>query len=308
MSHAFWMSFEWVGRWGVAKVSHPSFDDFIAFIALERRLSKNTQLAYIQDLKLFMTLGWNPELAPQSFDLLKFLDMPQAAASRARRLSSLKLYSRFRALRDPLWLEFAETLPATHVDNTLPTALDLSELQSVLEAASPLEEELRDRAMFELMYASGLRVSEVLDLKWEQVDFRAQLLRVLGKGQKPRLVPTTERALHYLSRYKDHLWSRWSEKLSKKDKSLVFTSRRAKPLTRMGLWKRLRERALRAGVEGVHPHVLRHSFATHLLRGGADIRHVQALLGHNSLAATERYLKVDSSDLAKLFAEFHPLR
>jgi site-specific recombinase XerD len=293
-----------------------ALEDFFWYLQGERRLAPNSLSAYRSDLASWKAGGFDLEgaLPPKAEQLLATLREWEAleleASTLARRSSSLRLFIRYRALRDPSWERLLPELPVGTQDAPLPKALSVDEVRTLLEfEAHPDEPEtLRNRALLELIYASGLRVSEACDLLWSQVDERQGVLRVLGKGSKERMVPYSERAGEWLFRYRDHAWAAWSDAALKKHKNHVFLSRRHKPLSRMAVWKIMQRRALVAGLEPVHPHQLRHSFATHLLQGGADVRVVQLLLGHSSLNTTERYLKLADDELRKLFDEIHPLR
>jgi integrase/recombinase XerD len=293
-----------------------AFEDFFWYLQGERRLATNSLAAYRGDLSSWQAGGLDLEAPqpPEAADLLKTLRswerLNLEASTLARRTSSLRLYLRYRALRDPSWERLLSELPVGSQDAPLPKALSVDEVRALLhfEPLPGEPEVLRNRALLELVYASGLRVSEACDLTWSQVDERQGVLRILGKGSKERLVPFSERAGDWLFRYRDLAWVGWAEAALKKHREHVFLSRRHKPLTRMAVWKILQRRSLEAGLDHVHPHQLRHSFATHLLQGGADVRVVQLLLGHSSLNTTERYLKIADDELRKLFDEIHPLR
>ncbi len=291
-------------------------EDFEWFCSSEKRLSQNTVSSYLFDLKAWVREGLNLESqqAPKVDEIREMLERFEKsekikASSLARRQSSLRAFARFRSFQAPHWEELLRVLIPGKVSEPWPAALSVADIEKLLDFEAPLFEAqlVRNRALLELMYATGLRVSEALALEWNQVDERSQTLRVLGKGQKERMVPFTDRAWLHLSRYRESAWVTWSEGLPKEKAAVVFMSHLKKPLTRMAVWKILHKRSLVCGLEGVHPHVLRHSFATHLLQGGADVRFVQLLLGHSSLNTTERYLKLADDELKELFAKHHPL-
>ncbi len=287
-------------------------EDFLWYLQAERRLATNTLDAYRGDLEQWRGAGMDLAAAPPpDSELVSILESFEGAghkeSTRARRTAALRAFAKYRSLSDPEWESVLRRLPAAASATLLPRALDLQEMESLLDFDPSGDlNRLRDRALLELLYASGLRVSEAITLTWAHVDERRGLLKVMGKGKKERWVPFTDRAGEWLFRYRDTAWAHWSEGLPKRIAETVFLSRRRRPLTRMGVWKLLRARALECGVDGVHPHVLRHSFATHLLKGGADVRAVQMLLGHASLGATERYLKLRDEDLQELFRRHHP--
>lgn len=289
-------------------------DDFFSFIAHEKRLSPHTVEAYLNDLHAWTAAGLDLERELPPFPdelrsaLTKFSAGQLEEATLARRSSALRVFARFRALKNLAWLDLLPQLPSGSLAKIFPKALALDEIQTLLDFTPTDLRALRNRTLMEVMYAGGLRVSETIELSWSQVRFREGCLRVLGKGKKERLVPISERALEWLEDYRSRAWSVWAEGALQRHAEKVFLSPRKKPLTRMAVWKILKARALVCGIDNLHPHVLRHSFATHLLQGGADIRFVQAMLGHESLNTTERYLKLGDDELHQVFAELHPLR
>ncbi len=296
----------------------PSLEDFLWYLQGERRFSKNTVESYRFDLNFWVSVGMDletsqpPSLSFFSSMIEKFQASDMASTSKARRLSALRLFIRYKSLLSSAdaedWLQRLTITPTIREEMPLPKALALNQVESFLDFDPGLDAALlRDRALFELIYASGLRISEALGLTWGAVRFEDELLLVQGKGSKERWVPSSKRALTWLQRYRDLAWKDWALAATKKFRDHVFISARGSPLTRMGAWKAFHRRSLLSGVDEVHPHVLRHSFATHLLQGGADVRAVQLLLGHQNLTTTERYLKIDDQELKKLFAEFHPL-
>ncbi|MBS1984694.1 MAG: tyrosine-type recombinase/integrase [Bdellovibrionales bacterium] len=292
-----------------------ALEEFRWYIDGERRLARTTVESYLSDLKAWERAGFpvqsvHPPSAQELMRALEFFEQEKSkAATLARRAASLRLYVRFRALRDVSWDDLLKDIPVSKGTDALPKALSREDMERLLDFDPGQDPSaLRDRALLELMYASGLRVSEAIELKVSAVDSRAGLLRVMGKGSKERLVPFTDRAGGWLERYLEEVRPAWAAKAQRKYADFLFLSYRCRPLTRMGVWKILHRRALAQGVDDVHPHILRHSFATHLLRGGADVRFVQALLGHASLSATERYIKVADDELTRLFRDFHPLK
>jgi integrase/recombinase XerD len=294
-----------------------ALEDFLWYLQGERRFSKNTIESYRFDLNFWAGIGFDLESKiPPGLSLFqeiieKFQSSEIASTSKARRLCSLRLFIRYKSLLGVAtddWLHRLSLAPKIREEMPLPKSLALNQVENFLDFDPGVEASLlRDRALFEVIYASGLRISEALQLTWSAVRFDDELLLVQGKGSKERWVPSSKRALTWLQRYREIAWKDWSEHSSKKHRDFVFISARGSPLTRMGAWKAFHRRSLLSGVDEVHPHVLRHSFATHLLQGGADVRAVQLLLGHQNLTTTERYLKIDDQELKKIFAEFHPL-
>jgi integrase/recombinase XerD len=295
-----------------------SLEDFLWFLQGEKRFSKNSVEAYGSDILFWQTLGLDlnsesPHSGQFGEMVGKFDSTPMATSTRARRLATLRTFLKYRSLLNPKfeseWNHLLGQTPKVREDLPFPKSLTLSQIERFLNFAGDGQpEKSRNRALFEIIYASGLRISEALGLRWENVRREEELLLVFGKGSKERWVPTSGRALQWLFDYREKAWRDWSQSSPRKFRDFIFISKRGSPLTRMGAWKLFRARSLESGVDDVHPHVLRHSFATHLLQGGADVRAVQLLLGHQSLSTTERYLKIDDQELKKLFAEFHPLR
>jgi len=300
----------------LSKTHQILFEDFSAFLSSEKRLSANTVSSYLFDLKSWSDRGFNlsgkvPPTIQEFRKILENLDSLEnfKKSTLTRRNASLRAFVKFRSLSFPQWEEFLAHIPKLQATDSWPEARSVAEIEKLLDfsedASKP--EVLRNKAMLELMYASGLRVSEACTLEWNQIDERAMVLRVLGKGSKERLVPFGERAWEFLERYRDRVWSEWVVGAKKSESRKVFLSHLKRGLSRMGVWKILHNRALTSGLEHIHPHVLRHSFATHLIEGGADVRFVQVLLGHSSLNTTERYLKIADKELAKMVEKHHPL-
>lgn len=293
-------------------MSHPLVDQFIDALWLEKGLSDNTLASYRSDLGHFV--AWldgegGSLLAADSLTLQHYLahrlDSGFKASSTARLLSVLRRFFQYlhrEQLRadDPSVLIAGPKLP-----KRLPRDLSEQQVSALLDApdaGDPLE--LRDKAMLELLYATGLRVTELVSLSMESVSLRQGLVRVTGKGNKERLVPMGEEALYWLGRF---LKEGRSALLGEQASDVVFPSRRARQMTRQTFWHRIKHYALRAGItQELSPHTLRHAFATHLLNHGADLRVVQMLLGHSDLSTTQIYTHVATHRLNALHEEHHP--
>ena len=287
-------------------------DRFLDAIWIEEGLAANTLAAYRRDLTLFarwldQALGRTLVEASES-DLRQYAlarHAGSAASSTNRRLSVFKRFFRW-ALRERL-LDADPTLKLDSARQPLrvPKTLSEAQVESLLAApdtATPLG--LRDRAMLELLYASGLRVSELVTLKTVHVSFVECALRVTGKGSKERLVPFGEEALAWIERY---LADARATILGRRTSSALFVTGRGGPMTRQMFWKLLKAHALRAGITApLSPHTLRHAFATHLLNHGADLRTVQMLLGHADISTTTIYTHVARERLRQLHAQHHP--
>jgi integrase/recombinase XerD len=289
-------------------------DGFIQHLATERGLSDNYQLSTRSSLELFAgwlareAAGTGPEgvTAEQIGAFLGERKRGGAAAATIKlHVVALRIFFRHLVERRGLRKDPTEFLGVPRIETYLPETLSAPEVERLLAAAAggtPLE--LRDRAIVELLYASGLRVSELCGARLENLDLEEGFIRVVGKGDKQRLVPVGARACEALGRY---LQGGRPALVAKRTGGEVFLSVRGRKLTNQRIWQLLGDLAGRAGLERrVHPHMLRHSFATHLLEGGADLRIIQELLGHADIATTQIYTHVDSRHLHKAHRQFHP--
>ena len=292
-------------------------DRFLDALWMERGLSQNTLAAYRQDLSGFT--GWLEKnldkknsgglLAAQREDLLAYLANRVAAGSKprstARLLSSLRRFYQ-HALREG-WTQVdpSDRIDAPKLGRSLPKALTEDEIESLINAPDDSTSlGLRDRAMLELLYATGLRVSELIGLRMLQVNLRQGVVRTLGKGNKERLVPMGEIAAHWLEKYQQEARP---DLLKERDSEHLFLTQRGASMSRQAFWYVIKRHAQRAGIQKtLSPHTLRHSFATHLLNHGADLRVVQMLLGHSDLSTTQIYTHVARERLKSLHAQHHP--
>jgi integrase/recombinase XerD len=292
--------------------SAAAIDRFLDAIWIEEGLAANTLAAYRRDLTL--VARWLDQSAGRALVEASETDLRQyalarhagsAASSTNRRLSVFKRFFRW-ALRERL-LAVDPTLKLDSARQPLrvPKSLSEAQVEALLAApdtGSPLG--LRDRAMLELLYASGLRVSELVTLKTVNVSFVESALRVTGKGSKERLVPFGEEALRWIERY---LAESRATILGRRTSAALFVTGRGGPMTRQMFWKLLKALAVRAGITApLSPHTLRHAFATHLLNHGADLRAVQMLLGHADISTTTIYTHVARERLKQLHALHHP--
>ncbi|HMI55247.1 MAG TPA: site-specific tyrosine recombinase XerD [Gemmatimonadaceae bacterium] len=286
------------------------FDDFLA---LEQGASLQTSRAYKLDVARFVTYA-NIKGASSPTDVgartlreyvYHLKDLGLSPASIRRNISAVRTYFKFLAgeghvVRDP-----SERLDTPKRWRTLPEVLGVEEIEKLLAAPS-LDEPLafRDRAMLELAYGAGLRVSEWISLTVRDVMLQDHLVRVFGKGAKERLVPIGRRAIGAIAIY---LREQRPSLEKGEGKGVLFLNARGQPLSRMGAWKILRKYVRQAGItKPVSPHTLRHSFATHLLEGGADLRAVQEMLGHVDISTTQIYTHVDREYLRSVHKQFHP--
>ena len=283
------------------------------FLALEQGAAARTTDAYGRDVARFIAYarakGVREPLAASPRLLRDFVyhlkDIGLAPASIRRNVSAVRTYFRFLIADGHLVSDPSERLDTPRRWLTLPDVLTPVEVQRLLDAVT-LDEPLafRDRAMLELAYGAGLRVSEWISLGLRDVLFEDGLVRVFGKGSKERLVPIGRRAIGAVAVYVRELRPRLEQGAGK---GVLFLNARGTPLTRMGAWKILRKYAVKAHIEKhVSPHTLRHSFATHLLEGGADLRAVQEMLGHADISTTQIYTHVDREYLRTVHKQFHP--
>jgi len=279
---------------------------------MENGLSENTLAAYRRDLCGFSAWlrGRGVVLAEASpAELLDYLAAQyrsgRALRSSARLLSSLRRFYRYQVREGRRQDDPTTNIDSPKMDRPLPHTLSESEVETLLETPDTLSAVgLRDRAMLELLYASGLRVSELVSLDADQVNFTQGVVRVLGKGNKERLVPVGDEAVIWLQRYAREARP---DLLRGKSSNRLFVSRKAGSITRQAFWYRLREYALCSGIHGhLSPHTLRHAFATHLVNHGADLRVVQMLLGHSDLSTTQIYTHVARERLRQVHREHHP--
>jgi integrase/recombinase XerD len=288
-------------------------EPFNDFLLLEQGASPRTHEAYSRDLARFVgySVGRGAASPPDvtSRLLREYLyhlkDLGLAPASIRRNVSSLRTYFKFLIGEGHIARDPSERLESPKRWRSLPEVLTVAEIDRLL-AAPLLDDPLvfRDRAMLELAYGAGLRVSEWISIGLRDLMFDDGLVRVFGKGSKERLVPIGRRAIGALATYVRELRPRLEQG---EGKGVLFLNARGEPLTRMGAWKILRKYVERAGIEKhVSPHTLRHSFATHLLEGGADLRAVQEMLGHADISTTQIYTHVDREYLRSVHRQFHP--
>jgi integrase/recombinase XerD len=288
-------------------------DEFCDALWLEDGLSRNTLDSYRRDLRQFA--AWLEQtrgrdlLAAAHADLLAYLAFRVAgrakATSTGRLLSSLKRFYQHALRQNRIVADPSLNIAAPKLPRSLPKTLTEADVEALLAApdvAAPLG--LRDRAMLEVLYASGLRVSELVTLKAAQVSQDMGVVRVIGKGSKERLVPLGEEALGWVKRY---LQEARPQILAGRGADALFVTARAAAMTRQSFWHLLKRYAQRAGLrKALSPHTLRHAFATHLLNHGADLRVVQMLLGHSDISTTQIYTHVARERLKQLHAKHHP--
>lgn len=288
--------------------------DFINYLRIERNLSANTIAAYQNDLLRYCQfLEENqikrPDLiniqAIQNFiNTLSGLGL--AASSLCRNFSSIRAFHKFMLGENLVKSDPAELLQAPRLPSRLPQILELHEIEKIIKVIDvTIKKGIRDRAIIETLYSTGVRVSELITLKMSDVFFHHGVIRVFGKGSKERIVPFGEQARKAIKNYITAVRSLLAR--SQRSRDVLFLNLRGTPLSRMGVWKIIQEYVKLAGIhKKVSPHVFRHSFATHLLEGGANLRAVQEMLGHADISTTQIYMHLDRAYLIEQHRTFHP--
>lgn len=286
---------------------------FLEHIKVEKNLSTNTIASYGLDLAEFIAhlktqnIKTVTQVAPKDVEEhVAWLSRRNlSAGSQRRHISALRQFFRFLAAEGLTSSNPAANIEIPKIPKRLPEHLDLAEIERILEViGNQSPRQMRDYAMLSLMYATGLRVSELTSLKLDEVDLSRGFLNAFGKGSKERVIPIGEMALSAIERYLNQARPRL---LKNVDSDFCFVARLGKPMSRQSFFKLLKGYASLAGItKDVSPHQIRHSFATHLVEGGADLRAVQVLLGHNDLSSTEIYTHLNKERLHQLYQEYHP--
>ena len=290
-------------------------DQFMDHLVLERGLSENTRAAYGRDLSEFLEhlsrRGMAGIQEVRRRDIVDFLmeskNKGLATASLARRLVAVKVFFRHLAREGLLATNVADAMEAPRLWKVLPATLSVEEVDRLLSAPDPEGTRgLRDRAILETFYATGLRVSELAGLTLDSLHFEAEYVRCVGKGDKERVVPIGRKAMEAVRAWLERGRPEYAAR-SRGGAREVFLSRLGRPLGRVALWRHVRAYARRAGIrKEISPHVLRHSFASHLLANGASLRTIQEMLGHADIATTQIYTHVDQGRLQSVHRHFHP--
>lgn len=287
---------------------------YLRSLSLEKGFSNNTVFAYENDLKRYVQfledqqISSVEQISPSRVqDYAEFLSkVGLAATSMARNFSAIRGFHKFlieegAATKDP-----TELLETPNLKRKLPEILSVDEISKLMEAPdieTPFG--IRDRAILECFYGCGLRVSELIDLKIESVFLQDDMIRVLGKGNKERMIPIGEEATYWIKLYLARVRPALSKGITSRNQ--LFLSRFGKRFSRMGLWKLVQKYVLQANIsQRVYPHIFRHSFATHLLENGADLRAVQEMLGHVDISTTQIYTHLSRQYIRQVYKEFHP--
>ncbi|NMB41564.1 MAG: site-specific tyrosine recombinase XerD [Firmicutes bacterium] len=288
--------------------------DFIYFLSVERGLAKNTLESYQRDLKKYLNFlnkaGINSFIFATRKNISKFLlelkKKGLAPATITRNLASIRSFYNFLLKEQLVQKNPAAELDSPRAEKKLPRVLSFKDVELLLEQPETKETiGMRDKAMLELLYATGLRVSELVSLDLADVNIKMGFLNCDGKGKKERIIPLGSAAIRSIQEYLKH--SR-GKLLRKKDEKTLFVNQHGKRLTRQGFWKILKKYVLKAGIvgTGITPHTLRHSFATHLLENGADLRSVQKMLGHEDISTTQIYTRLTRRKIKEIYDRTHP--
>jgi len=287
--------------------------EFMDYLSVERGLSKNTLESYGRDLNKYAVYLKKNGIADinkvRRPDIQNFMmglkDDKLNASSIARNLVAIKIFHRYLTSQRLLKEDVTSVIETPKLWKTLPDVLDLKEVESILDSPNTrLKQGIRDKAALELMYATGMRVSELVNLKLTDLHMEMGFVRCLGKGQKERVIPVGSKAKEALQKYFEKARPKF---LKKGDSAALFLTRLGKPMSRQTFWMVIKRYVKDARIKKrVTPHTLRHSFATHLLHNGADLRIVQELLGHANISTTQIYTHINKERLKQIHQKFHP--
>jgi integrase/recombinase XerD len=289
--------------------------EYLTILRFEKNLSVNTIESYSNDITKLLEFSesyFNVRDENKIDDkiLIKFYkflsDMGLSGSTSARYLSSHKSFFGYLKSQNYIEKDPTEKVSSPKLSRKLPVVLSFNEIEKILDAPDTRNETgLRDKAIMEIMYSSGLRVSETINLNLNDLIFSEGLIRVLGKGSKERIVPIGSSAIRWVNKYLMN--GRPSLKKTGKSLNFVFLNKRGTKLSRMGVWNIVDKYTKEAGIDKeVHPHIFRHSFATHLLEGGADLRSVQEMLGHADISTTQIYTHIDREYIKQVYRDYHP--
>ncbi|MDO0968514.1 site-specific tyrosine recombinase XerD [Staphylococcus haemolyticus] len=288
-------------------------EEYLKFIQIEKGLSENTIGAYRIDLKKYQLYMQEQKIAHIDFIdrqtiqecLGSLIDQGASAKSIARFISTIRSFHQF-ALREKYAAKDPTVLIETpKYEKKLPDVLDVEEVIQLLETPDLTKNNgYRDRTILELLYATGMRVTELIQIEIDDVNLIMGFVKVFGKGNKERIIPLGDTVIEYLDTYINNVRS---QLLKKTVTNVLFLNLHGRPLTRQGIWKLIKQYGLRANInKTLTPHTLRHSFATHLLENGADLRAVQEMLGHSDISTTQLYTHVSKTQIRQMYNQFHP--
>lgn len=281
-------------------------ENFLRYLLIDKGYSKNTISSYRQDLDRFSIYFKNKSIKDiDNFNLkeyIKSLNMNEKSISRT--ISCLKSFYKFLIIEKIVKINPTDGLYMPKVKKSLPNVLSIDDVTRLLDVKLDDDFSYRNKAMLELMYATGLRVSELVELKLNDIDFNDDIIRIMGKGSKERIIPIGDFAKEYLLKY---INNHRGNMLKGMNTDYVFLNNHGKKMTRQGFFKIIKKLAKDAGINTeISPHTLRHSFASHLLKYGADLRTIQELLGHSDISTTQVYTHIANEELRKNYDEYHP--
>lgn len=300
---------------GTEMIAQEALAEYIIYLKIERGLSANTVISYKRDIEKYLTFLTEKKITQldevSRFEILDFLQtLRQSGAadnSIIRMVSSLRKFHQYLKRESIVSDDPMQLIDTPKKASTLPKAISPQAVEQLLEApdtTTPLG--VRDRTILELMYATGLRISELVNLKLSDMHLTMGFIQTMGKGEKERIIPLGEIASQWLDHYLDGARV-YLQDQSAETSEYVFLNSRGKGLSRQGIWKKVKQLALEAGIDqNVTPHTLRHSFATHLLENGADLRMVQELLGHADISTTQIYTHITKTRLKQVYSDYHP--
>ncbi|HIB78012.1 MAG TPA: site-specific tyrosine recombinase XerD [Flavobacteriales bacterium] len=287
--------------------------DFVSFLKIERGLAENSVLAYQNDVKKLQDFSETSKLEVQdiTFDHLKnfvkeLYDLGLSARSQSRIISGIKQFFNYLVLENEITSDPSELIDMPKIGQKLPEVLSIDEIDALIDAIDLSKNEgHRNKAILETLYSCGLRVTELVNLKFEELFFDEGFIRVIGKGNKQRLVPVSESVEKEIQIYRTTV--RVHQTIQPGNESYVFLNRRGAKLTRVMIFTIIKDLSEKIGLQkNISPHTFRHSFATHLLEGGANLRAIQEMLGHESITTTEIYTHLDQQFLREAIISFHP--
>lgn len=279
--------------------------DYKNYLSLERGYSSNTVSAYLNDINHFNIFIKKDLLKVNASDLRMYLKHISNLSSRtiSHNISSLKSFYNYLKIIDLLSYNPVSEIDRPKLEANVPTYLTLEEVSSLLNIKVENEYNARDKAILELLYSSGIRISELTNIELSNLDFDECLIRIMGKGRKERIIPLGDYAIDALH---DYIYN-YREKLNKKNSTYIFLNNRGDKLSRQFIFKTIKNYAIKKGIKkNISPHTLRHTFATHLLKNGADLRIIQELLGHENLATTQIYTHLSNDKLKSDYKEYYP--
>lgn len=283
--------------------------DFFVYLRTERGAAKNTLIAYEIDLRTFFAWCRAKKIDPLRIRhkmLRRFLGdqaIKHSDVTASRRLAAIKMYFRFLVLEEVLKIDSTQFVTMRLKPRKLPRSLEVSEVHRlILTANGTTHTEIRDRAIMEFAYATGTRISEIVDLRRENINWVGETVLILGKGSKERVLPLVRQCVYWLSKY-DEVRAQWGNS----QEPIFFLNALGRPFGRQGMWRLLKGYAAKSGInKRITPHIIRHSFATHLIKSGANLKAVQMLMGHKSINTTARYIHLDAEDLLMALIQHHP--